>query len=358
MTGNRGSLVPERLPSRLALTWAYRTVLVLVSATLLMLILAMMFQPAGPPNDPLPVDLPAVFGNPDEAEPDPIPVDELERRLETRWRQFAERLRREPLPETNRAIEERIDEAFAPVYERIPAFLDSHYSIRGQYTELLLAAAGELEEAIESLLFAELQERIGTATEAVGRVMQEEIRAEIEGWLRRESRTVPEGLATAYERMLDRAVADAVERFALSAIPSVLAASVAGAGSSVAVAVLAKALAKKMMASTVLKTVGKGIGGWWSRLGGVTAGAAIGAFVGPIGAAIGGVVGGAGAWLALDGVVINVDELLYREDLERALTELVDEQKEKVKSATLRAVDKVKLEALGEFTPFELSSRD
>ena len=73
---------------------------------------------------------------------------------------------------------------------------------------------------------------------------------------------------------------------------------------------------------------------------------------------VGGVVGGVAAWLALDGAVVNIDEHLHRGDLERELTELVDEQKASVKSALATAVDKVKLEALGEFTPSELSNRD
>ena len=354
--------VSEAPPSALsgragAMTWAYRTILTLISATLLLLILAMVRQPR-PQNDPQPPDRPSAEVYRNRAGPAPIPADELEGRAERQWRQFAERMRREPLPETDHAIEERIDTAFAPVYERIPAFLDWHYSIVGQYTELGHAALGALEEAIESRLFAELQERIGTATDTVGRVMQEEMRTEIENWLRRESQTVPPGLTTTYERMLEVTVADTVERFTVSAFPSAVAAVGAGAGGTVAVALLAKALAKKMMATIGLKTAGKTVGGIWGRLGGAAGGAAIGSVLGPFGVVIGGVAGGAAAWLAVDGVVVNIDERLHREDLERELTELVDEQKARVKSATSTAVDEVKLEALGEFTPFELGNRD
>ena len=339
------------------MTWAYRTILALISVTLLLLILAMVLQP-WPQHDPQPQGQPSAEVNHNEAGPDAIPDDELEGRAERQWRQFLERMRREPLPQTNGAIEDRIDGAFAPVYERIPEFLDWHYSIVGQYTELGHAAVGALEEAIESRLFAELQERIGTATEAVGQVMQEEMRTEIENWVRRESRTVPAGLTTTYERMLEVTVADTVERFTVSAVPSAVVAIVAGAGSTVAVAVLAKALAKKIMASAALKTVGKAAGGIWGRAGGAAGGAAIGSFLGPVGAVVGGVTGGVAAWLALDGAVVNIDERLHREDLERELTELVDEQKARVKSAISTAVDEVKLEALGELTAFELSNRD
>ena len=336
-----------------AMTWGLRTILTLISATLLVLIVAMVRQPR-PQSDLQSPNQPSVERNRNGEGAAPVPDDELEERAERQWEQFLERWRGEPLPQTNAAIEKQIDRAFAPAYEQIPAFLDWHYSIVGQYTELGQAALGALEEAIESRLFADLQERIGTATESVGRVMQEEMRTEIENWLRRESQTVPPGLATTYERMLEVTVANTVERFTVSAVPSAVVAVGAGAGSTVAVAVVAKAVAKKVMATMGLKTVGKTVGGFWSRLGGVVGGATIGTVLGPFGAVVGGVAGGAAAWLALDGAVVNIDERLHREDLERELIELVDEQKARVKSAMATAVDEVKLEALeplGEFTP-------
>lgn len=156
----RTSLVPGRhlpRPSRRAgaMKWAYRTILTLISATLLVLIVAMARQPR-PQSEPHPQDQPSVGVDPNEAEPDPMPDEALEPRAERQWEQFLERMRLAPLPQTNAAIERQIDKAFAPVYERIPAFLDWHYSIVGQYTELGQAALGALEEAIESRLFGEL----------------------------------------------------------------------------------------------------------------------------------------------------------------------------------------------------------
>ena len=55
---------------------------------------------------------------------------------------------------------------------------------------------------------------------------------------------------------------------------------------------------------------------------------------------------------------MNIDEYLNREDLERELIALVDEQKASLKSALATAVDDAKLEALEEVTPSELSNRD
>ena len=347
---------PPAPPGRAgAMTWAYRTILTLISATLLLLIVGMVRQPQ-PQQDPQPADQPSVDVNPDTTEP-AISDDELEAQAQHQWSQFREHMLGDGLPRTDLAIEEQVDMAFAPVYEKIPGFLDWHYSIRGQYTELGQAALGTLGNAFESQLFAALQERIGTATEAVGKVMQEEMRTEIEDWVRRESQTVPDEVATTYERMLEVTVAATVERFTVSAVPSALVAVGTGVGSTVAVAVLAKALAKKILASTALKTAGKVGGGIGGRLGGAAAGAAVGSVLGPFGAMAGGVVGGAAAWLAVDGVVVNIDEYLNREDLERELTALVDEQKASVKSALATAVDDAKLEALREVTPSELSNR-
>ena len=162
---------------------------------------------------------------------------------------------------------------------------------------------------------------------------------------------------TTYERMLEVTVAATVERFTVSAVPSALVAVGTGVGSTVAVAVLAKALAKKIVASAAVKTAGKVGGGIGGRLGGAAAGAAVGSVLGPFGAVAGGVVGGAAAWLAVDGAVVNIDEYLNREDLERVLIALVDEQKASVKSALATAVDEFKLEALDEVPPSELGNR-
>ena len=60
------------------------------------------------------------------------------------------------------------------------------------------------------------------------------------------------------------------------------------------------------------------------------------------------------AGVAVDIAVRKLDELRNREGLEQALAALVDEEKEKVKSALSSEVDDVKLTALGDFIPSEL----
>ena len=261
----------------------------------------------------------------------------LQQRAEERWREFSEEFRRAPLPGTDLAIDERVEKAFAPVYDSIPALLDWHYSLRGQTTELVLWAFGRLEEEIESRLFGGLEERIGVAREGVGRVMQEEMLTELERWFGRDVASLPPGLRTGYERVLEPMLEDATRRFTVSVGPTALGAATAGVGTSVAVTALANRFAG-MLSSGVVSTAIRALGRALSP-------SAMFVVAVPVG-------------LIIDAMWREFDESRNREELEQTLAALVDEEKEKVKSALSGAVDDVKSEALGDFIPSELGTRD
>ena len=254
----------------------------------------------------------------------------LRQLAEERWREFSEEFRRAPLPETRRAIDERVEDAFAPVYARIPALLDWHYSFFGQYAELGLVLLGRLEGEIESRLFGGLEAGISVAREDVGRVMQEEMLTELERWFDRDVASLPAGLRTGYERMLEPLLEDAKSRFVVSIGPTAFGATLAGVGTSVAVKALTTRLAQKLASGAAIRAAG-----------------------GILGRSAGLVVAGV-AGVAVDIAVRKLDELRNWEGLEQALTALVDEEKEKVKSALSSEVDDVKLTALGDFIPSEL----
>ena len=324
--------------------WAWRTILVLISVTVLLSILALLHDWIGPlPKPKISDDGPRPGG---PVAPDPLGACELRQQAEREWIAFRERLLQQELRQTERAIQDGIDAAFAPVYTGISEFLDWHYSVIGQYVELGQAAFGKLEEEFSVRLFAGLQQRIANASADVDQTMREEMRALVEQWVRDQGQMLPtEALRTAYERMLGATIADTVQRFTVSAPPSAVVAVGAGAAGTAATAAVAKGLAKKLTASTALKTVGKAVFRAGSPLGAAAAGAAAGAFLGPAGAAVG-VIAGAAAWLALDGAVVNIDEHLNRSAFARELIELVDESKAQVKSALSAAVDEAKAEAL------------
>ena len=323
--------------------WAWRTILVLISVTVLLSIFALIHDWTGPLPKPEYPDRPGPDGS---VAPDPLGACELRQQAEREWIAFRERLLQQELRQTERAIQDGIDAAFAPIYTGVPAFLDWHYSVIGQYVELGQAAFGELEEEFSVRLFAGLQAGIANASTDVDQTMREEMGALVEQWVRDQGQMLPtEALRTAYERMLGATIADTVQRFTASAPPSAVVAVGAGVAGTAAAAAVAKGLAKKLTASTAMKAVGKAALKAGSPLGAAAAGAAAGAFLGPAGAAVG-VIAGAAAWLALDSAAVNIDEHLNRRAFERELIELVDESMAQVKTSLSAAVDEAKAEAL------------
>ena len=245
----------------------------------------------------------------------------LLQRMEAQWRDFSQEFRRAALPETRRAIDERVEDAFAPVYASIPALLDWHYSPRGRMEESILILFGRLESSIGSRLLGGLEERIDVALESVGRVMQEEGLNKFERWYDREVASLPLGLGTVYERKLKR-------RFVASVGPTAL------------VAAITTPVDPTTLENRVAENLSPGVGRWVHRAGR----ALFGRFVSRV---VGGIVAGIAGCLVADFTLGKLDELQGRNGLKQGLTELVDAEQEKVKSALSRAVDDVQSEALG-----------
>lgn len=254
----------------------------------------------------------------------------LQLQAEERWREFAVEFRRTPLQETRQAIDGGIEAAFAPAYAAIPSLLDWHYSFIGQYVELGLAVTGRLEEEIESRLFGELEEGISLAVADVGRVMQEEVLTEMERWFGREVAAVPAGLRGRSGRALETLLEEARRHFVVSVGPTAVGAAMAGVRTSVGVKTLTRGLADKLAGGAALRAAG------------------------PLMGRAAGFIVAAAAGVGIDIALRKLDELLNRDELEQALTALVDEEKERVKAALAGAVEEVKMTALGEFVPSRL----
>ena len=205
-----------------------------------------------------------------------------------------------------------------------------HYSFIGQYAELGLALTGRLEGEIESRLFGELEEGIGLAVDDVGRVMQEEVLTEIERWFGREVAALPPGLRGRPGRALETLLEDARRHFVVSVGPTAVGAALSGVRTSVGVKALTTRLAERLAGGAALRA----------------AGPLLGRTVGFIVAAAAGV--------GIDIALRKLDELLNRDELEEALTAMVDEEKERVKAVLAGAVEEVKVTALGEFVPSRL----
>ena len=164
-----------------------------------------------------------------------------------------------------------------------------------------------------------------------------------------------------YADMLGTVIPDSMQRFRTLVVPAGVAALGGAAAGKAAVTAVIKSMSKKLVASTAAKTVGKMgtklLGKWGGAAAGGAAGTALGALLGPVGAIAGGAVGVAGGvagWLIVDGVVVKADEYFNRADLERELTELLDQRKAAIVESISTAFEAAKSEALGRVTPSQL----
>lgn len=216
-------------------------------------------------------------------------------------------------------IDPLLDKAFQPVVDRIEGYTDFHYSIRGEYTELVVAVAGSLEADLETRLFDGLSDRLKGVSAAMDQDFASAYERELGKRISAASNSVDLGEA------MRRATQDAIARVKVTA-PAAAATTVAGA---ISLKVISKTVAKKVAAKVAAKAAAKGLFKGGSVLGGAGAGAAICSPSGPVAAACG-IAGGVIAWFTVDAVVIGLDEVLNRDEFERELRASVDAEKRRI----------------------------
>ena len=245
-------------------------------------------------------------------------------------------------------IDAALDRLFARARQSIPAFLDEYYSLRGEYARAAislgalvgLAEPGELEARAASVLLPEDEwvDALARVDEAIaGRLdaHRERLRA---GWLaeiaaRLEHRRVPEPLPGAtWARptlVLDEGLAAlfAREQSAFATRQTIGATTAVGAALAPAIARAATRRGGAAAAARGAARIGTA-----GRVGPAAAGgAAVCSPGGPV-AALCAVLAGAAAWLATDWALIELDETLHRDELERTLRAALDELRVRVEA--------------------------
>ena len=348
-------------------TWGWGTVLALASATLLLVMAGAIRSWPERPDGPVAPDPPARRAEP-AGGPARLSAEDLEGLLRRRVQECLCDDGRLRLDHPGGALHEQIEAVFGPIYEtNIPEFLDWHYTVVGQYTQLALAAAGRLEQEIDSRLFGNLTEQVELAFNAIATAQESEARALLAQCIENEVQLLDADRETRefLDRMLNEAIGDTLRRLATSA-------AVSGSGA-VGAGLLVKGMVKKLLASIAVKTTGKSaakaVGSWKAA----AAAAAALSPLGPVGTVVGGVLGAAGGWLVVDSLAVEVDEFWNRDDFERELVALADERRAEILAAMSaaieararafdamcrpRALDEPEPEPLGPFTPDGLNDR-
>ncbi len=228
-------------------------------------------------------------------------------------------------------VSDKINELYAPVYENIDNLSDFHYSVTGEYEELIGVLTDNIQNILQEHLF-------GFDFEDKRKRALYEIRDYLMDKLNENLQDMKEDVKNSYElneKEID-AIFDLVD-LSSSSIKNKLnhfymmglkgnsiGAGVFGAVSVGAIsAVLAKKAASKILAKFTIKAGAKAAGSGGSAL----VGAEIGSFLGPIGSAVGGAVGAVVGWLITDKIVVEVDRYFNEDEFKEDIRSDIDSQK-------------------------------
>lgn len=210
------------------------------------------------------------------------------------------------------SIDENIDRAFEPVYENITKVVDQHYTLKGQYVQLLT-------NAISDTLFSGAEERFNAAQNRINTTFENELR-EKTGRFIRENTGVFSPDRTLLSHVLNHARQDTVRRFKSPGLAtSRIAATALGAtiGRYVAVKIISKISTSRAISTKSSAAIG----------------ACIGALLGPAGVVIGGVAGAVVGWFVSDTIILKLDEYFNRKSFEAEIRSIVDQEKNRLKTA-------------------------
>jgi len=245
-----------------------------------------------------------------------------------------------PVTELNPKINKEIDLVFAPVYAKIPAFTETHYSVIGEYVEMGIAASGGLKavrQKIEMQLFEGLDKRLADASKEVAASMNKLIEKRTK---RLSAEVHKDGVSDQqFQKLLGNYMNTRIKVFASSkSITEHLAGSGVGATAGKSAAIISAKLLTKLAAKLAAKLPIK-----WVVT--VVTGATVGTFLDPgPGTIIGTILGGLVGWFAVDAAEVSVDEWLHRADFERDLRLLITEQKEGMKREFKANIERVRVQ--------------
>ncbi len=241
--------------------------------------------------------------------------------------------------ETDALIDEKIDAVFSPVYGQIPKFADFHYSVTGEYMEIVAALSQDMGNRVQDILFNQVGFE-GNLQSAFNKI-NEQSNEKISGAMGRINSDIQSKIGLGNNDMnlltktLHLTIQDVKNRFSSLTYSTIR--GTAGIGLTTTGAVLAKImgqkLAVKVAAKTAVKTSVKEVG----ILSGAGSGAAVCAVGGPLAMVACGLVGGIVAWVTVDKLIVEIDEHYNRKEFEQELRSMVDQQKQEIKQGLIKA---------------------
>jgi hypothetical protein len=219
-------------------------------------------------------------------------------------------------------IDSLLDTAYAPVYEGIPAYMDFHYSLKGEWLELGAAALGNIGDGLEKHLFVGLASRVKLVAEELERDFDVQYQVSLDAAM-----TEVAEEDTMLVPLVTGAMEDAKKRMSKTA-GTVGTVAVGGASLKALTKVFAKNLGTKLATKVAAKTGTK----WVAVASGAGTGAGVCSWTGP-GAAGCAVVGAVITWIGVDLAMLKLDEYVTRDDFEQELRMLIESHKDETRRA-------------------------
>lgn len=212
----------------------------------------------------------------------------------------------------------QIELAFSPVYQNIDAFLDFHYSVIGEYTELGAAATGKIAETIKEKLFGrEFDRYLNKAQQNINKTYIQNLQAHIEQIHIKATGDIDKTLNA---KILQDLNADITQRFTQQKIK--LGAFVGTAAAIKIISIISAKIAAKAASKIAVKTASKST----AKVASAGTAAAAGTLCGPF-AWICSPLAATAAWFGTDALIITGDEYLNREDFKHEIIMMIDAQK-------------------------------
>lgn len=248
------------------------------------------------------------------------------------------KLDKESKEEITNIIKKNMDILYAPVYKRVDDYVNFHYTLKGDYTELFAGVSNNFDKYLQNHIFGKdfkerLKQQIQITNNQILQVLinkSKEFKKELKnmGYSQKEINFL-------VNKIMKFSIEDTKKRY-LQTTDNLFRAGGVGAGivggamigMKMATKQTAKILAKKLLAKLAIKTTAKVA----SASAGAATGAAEGSILGPLGAVGGGLVGGIIGWFATDMIVIKVDEYLHKKEFKEEIIQMINKHKQQTEN--------------------------
>jgi hypothetical protein len=237
-----------------------------------------------------------------------------------------------------------IQYAYEDVKNRIPIFIDKHYTVTGEYAELYSILVGNIGENLKKILYKDtnFNKKIEKSVTAIMELNMFNLNKQIEDLNEKvldkiNNPQYKKNIAT-YNNIIELIKKDTLKRYKEDSLEVV---RLGGTITSASMLLISKTIAKKLTLKIMTKSSTKALIKYGTSGLGAVGGATAGSIVPGWGTAIGGAVGGLVGWFGTDKIIIEIDEYLNRDEFEIELLNLINKQQKEFENKIYKGIIKV-----------------